>query len=130
MLVFRALVVSGVRRCRMDPIDHHASYDHLPNTHVCPCAAVNNHSVTRILKDQKNGIADIGFVVSRGVFDYFSKPEFDALPTLLQGHFLQWSNRESNVCRMHFNVDGEYENLALATVLRPECNFQFRREER
>ena len=125
MLVFRALVVSGVRRCRMDPIDHHASYDHLPNTHVCPCAAVNNHSVTRILKDQKNGIADIGFAVSRGVFDYFSKPEFDALPTLLQGHFLQWSNRESNVCRMHFNVDGEYENLALATVLRPECNFQF-----
>ena len=44
---------------------------------------------------------------------------------MLQGHFMQWSSREGNVCRMFFMVDNEYENLALATVLRPTCNFQF-----
>ena len=94
----------------------------MPDPH---CAEVNNHSVTRILKDQSSGIKDIGFEVSRGVFDYFSKPDFDALPPVLQGHFLQWSNREGNVCRMFFMVDNEYENLALATVLRPLCDFKF-----
>ena len=93
MVVSRALVVSGVRRCGIGPTDHHPPYDHLPNTRFCLCAAVNQHPVTRILKDQWSGIADIGFTVARGVFDYFTKEDFEALPQVLRGHFLQWSSR-------------------------------------
>ena len=51
--------------------------------------------------------------------------DFEKLPETLDGYFLQWCNKETNVCRMHFRVDNEYENIPLASVLRPTCNFKF-----